>query len=98
MDPYHDYVLDGIPVSRASRGPCIVCGHPTGDCTGNSPPPHHIIGFGDMQRRQSNATVVVPHDIFEEVQVTDRIRTQRLVARKGTYVTIEVARKHGFFE
>ena len=29
------YALGNIPVTMADRKPCPICGHPTGDCTGD---------------------------------------------------------------
>ena len=33
-------------VLRADRMPCPVCGHPTGDCAGETPAPTRIVGLG----------------------------------------------------
>ena len=59
-----------IDVHRASPLPCPVCGHPTGDCTGeNGPePPDHISGYNSIESLNETQTYLV------EEEVTARIR------------------------
>ena len=33
-------------ILRADRMPCPICGHPTGDCAGETPAPARIVGLG----------------------------------------------------
>jgi hypothetical protein len=39
-------LFNDVTVLGADRKPCIVCGHETGDCTGDSGPPIVIFGQG----------------------------------------------------
>lgn len=41
-----EYILGDIPIVRADRKACPVCGHPTGDCATDTSEPKHVIGIG----------------------------------------------------
>ena len=87
-----EYVLGDIPLLRASREPCIICGHPTGDChdTG-SRPPIRIIGAEFGSQRKKEPGVLVEEDMYEDVWLTPYTMTTVLVAKAGTYITLEKA-------
>lgn len=94
---YPEYVLDGIRIVRASRTPCIVCGHPTGDCSDNNAvKPRHVIGDDMFKKPQkAEAEVLVLEDLFDTVQITPRTSTRVLVARAGTYISRSKAIEFG---
>lgn len=85
-----------IPFMPATREPCIVCGHTTGDCATEDSEPHHIFGVtataGSMNDGQK---ILVEKDIIEEVQLTPFTKSKVLVARAGTYITIARAKELG---
>ena len=94
---YPEYVLNDVRIIRAGRTPCIVCGHPTGDCSDNpSVAPRQIIG-DDMFRRsqKSESEVLVLEDLFDTVQITPKTSTRVLVARAGTYISRSKAIEFG---
>lgn len=85
-----DYV-----VAVADRQPCPVCGHPTGDCSGNSPPPKQIWGLASVPSMEKDQTILVEHDIYEERQITPFTTSRVLVAAKGKHVSLDKARELG---
>lgn len=97
MSIFHNdnYVLGNIPVSRAERTPCPICGHPTGDCTGTTIKPTHIIGFGITENAKNTQTVLVEEDIYEEKQISSFVKIRVLVHRKGKQIPYLEAEKLG---
>lgn len=94
-----EYVLGDVRLLRASREPCIVCGHPTGDCDDNkSRPPIRILGeqFAPIGGKQPG--ILVEEDLYEEVWLTPYTRTTVLVAKAGHYVSLEKAIELGIKE
>lgn len=87
-------VGDNINVVPADRSPCPICGHPTGDCTGESQKPDHIAGLGANVLEQSQ-TYLVEEDIVVERQLTPTVTTRVLVHPKGKIISIDEARKFG---
>ena len=91
-----DYLLPGIRIVRATREPCVVCGHPTGDCAdGAAPPPAHLFGENVDHAPRKPVDVLVPENIYEERQITPFTRARVLLAAKGTYVDADRARELG---
>jgi hypothetical protein len=85
-------------VLGADRQPCLVCGHPTGDCVGESGPPVTIFGQGSSESLIDTQTILVEEDIFEERQITPFTRAKVLVHRKGKYIPFREAEKLGLVE
>ena len=85
-----DYV-----VSMADRQPCLVCGHPTGDCTGLADKPDHIWGLGAIPSMEGSQTVLIEEDIYEERQITPYTKSRVLLAAKGKHVSLAKARELG---
>lgn len=85
----------------ANRQPCIVCGHPTGDCVSHFddeppiPPPR--IQFGEIAKKEQedDPEIRVERDIFKEVQLTSMTKTRVLVARAGTFIPKSKAQELG---
>lgn len=88
-------LFDDVFISRATRDTCPVCGHPSGDCVGEIVAPNHIVGIGVMESLKEKQTILVEEDIYEERQITPFFKTNVLVHKKGSYVTIEQAKKLG---
>lgn len=87
---------DNISILRATRQPCPVCGHPTGDCDGESGPPQKIAGLGGViESLKELQTVLVENDIYEERQITPFTKARVIVHHKGSYVTLEQAKNLG---
>ncbi len=85
--------FNDIEFLAADRKPCIVCGHETGDCTGettelpSSKLPAHMSGLEPM--------ILVETDISEERQITPYTKSRVLIHRKGDYVPLSKARELG---
>lgn len=90
--------INGMTILPASREPCPVCGHPTGDCTGESAPPKKIWGLGDIPSMAEGQTVLVGEDIWEEKEITPGVKTRVLVARAGSKIPLPKARELGIFD
>ena len=86
--------LPGVRILRASREPCIVCGHPTGDC-GDGSHLRRIVGDNVEQRSSENVKVLVLEDVYGEAQITPFTRARVLLAAAGTYIDAERARELG---
>jgi len=87
----------GVNRLFADRQPCPVCGHPTGDCTGELPPPSRLLGLGDIPSMVEGQTVLVTEDIWEEQEVTAGIRRKVVVARAGSRIPLVKARELGIY-
>jgi hypothetical protein len=85
----------GYRFSPADRQPCPVCGHPTGDCVGESESPTHISGFKTNDDPKQVTTFQVKEDILEEVEIVQGVKTKIIVHRKGKMISIEEAEKLG---
>ena len=89
----NSFVLGNIPVTKADRQPCPVCGHPTGDCSSgdvdlpNIQLPKVLIGSEPM--------MLVEQDITEERAITPYTKAQVLIHRKGDQIPLSKARELG---
>jgi len=87
---------DGISILRATREPCPVCGHPTGDCDGEDGPPKKIVGLtGVIETLKELQTFLVEEDIYEDRQITPFTKARVIIHHKGSYVTLEKAKNLG---
>jgi hypothetical protein len=89
-------MLDGkVRVTSATRGPCPVCGHPTGDCIGDSAPPKKIFGYDTNSTLDQNLTFLVEEDYYEEREITPGLVTRRLIHKKGSQIPFHRAKEIG---
>jgi hypothetical protein len=94
LRPYS--IGDNIKISPADRQPCPVCGHPTGDCVGESTAePDHIIGFGVEEPNPDAQQFVVKEDVYVERQLTPTTKTRVLVAVAGKVISVTQAKNLG---
>ena len=91
----NSFVLGNIPVTKADRQPCPVCGHPTGDCSGGSIKPKHIIGFNEIESLNDKQTFLIEEDIFEEKKLSQFTSTRILLHAKGKQIPLNEAKKLG---
>jgi len=85
----------GYSIVRADREPCIVCGHPTGDCMGQHDAPKRIWGLGDIPSMVEGQTVRVGEDHWEEREVTPGVKTRVRIAKAGDQIPLTKARELG---
>jgi len=92
---YNDSVL-GIDILRATREPCIVCGHPTGDCS-SSESKHDNIAFATqvIHSMIDSQKILVEETVYENRQITPYTVTRVVIARKGSYITVAHAKEIG---
>ena len=91
-----EYIYGDYRILRADRQPCVVCGHPTGDC--NSGVPHSfdsIVGPGLFQSLDTEHKIMVEEDVLEERVMYGATTIKVVKFRKGQMITIEQAREHG---
>lgn len=91
-----EYIFGDIQLSRATREPCLVCGHPTGDCSADTAAPHHIFGADSVvETVKSSQMILVEETIYGEKQISPFTTAKVILAAKGTYVTLEKAKELG---
>jgi hypothetical protein len=89
-------ILGGeVRVLRATREPCVVCGHPTGDCKGDADPPKVVVGAGTFPSLGHEETYIVPEDVWEVRPITPFTTAKVLVAAKGTRMPMSEAEELG---
>ena len=80
--------IPGVTFVAPSFGPCIVCGHPTGDCNEDD----HSILFKDEQNENE---FLVEEDVVERKWVTQNHLAKVVVAAAGTRITRQKAKDLG---
>lgn len=90
--------VKGISHSKATRQPCPVCGHPTGDCTGDSPAPKTIWGYNTNSSLDLNQTFLIEEDYFEEREIGPNLFIKILVYPKGKQIPLIKAKEMGFIK
>lgn len=93
-----DRLYGDIPIARADREPCVVCGHPTGDCVPEDHNPQNIhIAFAatEAETLKDVPLIYVDEDIWGERQISPFTTAKILLAKKGQQVTLEKAKELG---
>ena len=90
-------IFNDATLLGASRQPCLVCGHPTGDCAGDSGPPTSIAGLSLAESLKAEQTLYLEEDIYEERQITPFNKIRVLVHRKGKQIPIAEAQRLGIW-
>ncbi len=90
-------LYDDVYLLDSNREPCIVCGHPTGDCSGESGPPINIAGFGTTESLISEQTFFLEEDIYEERQITPFTKIKVLLHKKGKQIPLREAERLGLW-
>lgn len=96
-DGYRELLFGDIPVLRADRMQCPVCGHPTGDCAGEAGKPTHIVLYGDVPSMEEGTDFLVEEDVVVERQITPFTVAKVIVAHKGQHIPLSKARELGLF-
>lgn len=90
-----EFILDGVRILRAEAGPCPICGHPTGDCSGDIPPPQRILGTETFPSLGHTEVFVVEEDVYAERWISPFTKTTVLVVRAGAKISLQKARELG---
>lgn len=94
-----DYLFNDFKIVRADRSPCPVCGHPTGDCAGDSSAiPTKLFGIGLFESVDNSQTHTVLEDIYEERQVTPLQSRKVIKYHKGQVIPLSTARELGLID
>ena len=80
--------ISGVQIAPFEAGPCIVCGHPTGNCT----PEDHTITF---ETPEEEDTVLIEEDVIERRWLTDNHLAKVLVVPAGKRISRSEAEKLG---
>lgn len=80
--------IPGVEFAPLEAGPCIVCGHPTGNCT----PEDHTIIF---ETPEEEDTVLIEEDIIERRWLTSNHLAKVLVVPAGKRISRSEAEKLG---
>jgi hypothetical protein len=89
-----DDVSRDIKFLRADRQPCLVCGHPTGDCSTDTSNPTHVIGF-DVAGKDNTPLIFLEEDVWEERSITPYTKARVLVYKKGQSIGHDEAKRLG---
>lgn len=98
--PYFDsekdqYILDGVRLVGREGGPCPVCGHPTGDCSGEEKQHVTTIGVNIFPSLQHEDVFIVEEDVVEERWISPYTKTNVIVAAKGARISVSKAKELG---
>ncbi len=94
--PQSESILNGSAwLLKADRNPCPVCGHETGDCAGDSPPPTRVLGPDLFKSLGHENVFVATEDVWEQKQISGQTFTRVLVARKGQVIPMSKAQDLG---
>lgn len=94
---FNDDIM-GVKFLKADRQPCPVCGHPTGDCTGETEPPATIWGYNTNSTLDDRLTFYMEFDYFEEREIAPGIVTRMLIHKKGKHIPLSRAKELGFIK
>lgn len=96
-EPRDRRLFNDVYLVESRREPCMVCGHPTGDCAGDSGPPVAIAGFGITESLIDEQTFYLEEDIYEERQITPFNKIKVLVHKKGKQIPLREAERLGLW-
>lgn len=95
-DYSEEFILNGeIRIVKHSSNPCPVCGHPTGDCAGESATHVNIIGADLFPSLGHSDVFIVTEDVYEKRWITPFTEATVLLARAGQKITLDKAKELG---
>lgn len=90
-----EFLFGDVRFLKATREPCPVCGHPTGDCGTDVAKPDHVIGFDSIPSLRHTQTFLVEEDVIVEKQITPFTVSKVILARRGQQIPLDRARELG---
>ncbi len=90
--------VNGITIHRASFSPCLVCGHPTGDCKGESESPSTIYTFASTTSQDESGSFHVDEDYYEEREIVTGVNIRKLIHKKGSIISLKIAKELGLLK
>jgi hypothetical protein len=88
-------LFDDVTILPADRKPCLVCGHPTGDCAGDKASQTKIAGFGVFESLKAIQTFLIEEDVYEERQITPFLKAKVLLHKQGKQIPYLEAERLG---
>ncbi len=95
MNNDKQYLYGDIEFIGASQEPCLICGHPTGDCSPPGVDHVRIVGGNLFPSLDAGEVFVVKEDVFEIRQITPFTKSRVLLYAKGSTIPIQEAAKLG---
>lgn len=87
-----DYESENAKTLPPKREPCVVCGHPTGDCASeNSTQIIKLLGVDIFPSMGLENLFVVQEDVWQERWLSPFTKTKILVAKKGNTIPMSKA-------
>ena len=90
--------VNGITYLRATRSACPVCGHPTGDCTGENDEIKHLWGYNTNSTLDNGQTFTVTEDYWLPYEIAPGINTRILKYKKGKIIPLSTAKEIGLIK
>ena len=90
--------VNGITIHRASSSPCPVCGHPTGDCKGDSESPSTIYAFASTTSHDEAGLFYVDEDYYGEQEIITGVNIKKLIHKKGSMISLKIAKELGLLK
>ena len=90
-----EFIYGDIQILRHGQEPCIVCGHPTGDCATEHSAPDHIWGVTEVPSLEDTTMVLVEEDVIQYRQITPFTKSRVILARAGQKISVTQARELG---
>ncbi len=82
-----EIIYGDIELHRADRQPCVVCGHPTGDCSSHEVQlPKVLLGVGVYETLKQEEMVPVEEDVYEDRWISPFTKVRIKVAKQGTAI------------
>lgn len=92
---YNHLAMDGIRILPREEGPCIVCGHPTSDCTGGRTEHTKVVGANIFPSLKYEDVFIVTEDVLEERWISPFTKTTVIVVSAGTRIPMSKAKELG---
>lgn len=90
--------INGVRYLRATRSPCPICGHPTGDCAGEENELKQIWGYNTNSSLDENQTFTLKEDYWVTHEIMPGVNMQKLVHKKGKVIPLSTAKEIGLIK
>lgn len=95
MNNEKQYIYGDIEFIGATNEPCLICGHPTGDCAPDDAGHVRVVAADIFPSLGVEEVFIVKEDIFEMRQITPFTKARVLVHAKGAAIPVHEAKKLG---
>lgn len=95
MNNDKQYLYGDIEFIGASQEPCLICGHPTGDCAPQNEGHVRVVGADVFPSLNTSEVFIVKENVFEMRQITPFTKSRVLLYAKGSKIPVQEAEKLG---